>query len=252
MLVIGGVDDKSALNTVDVLTINDTTGQTKWSPGFSLNEARAEACGGVLVAPITATYNEEYAVVAGGRGFNSTTISSSIEFIGPDGLVVTSRLFLSLPRFGCAGVSSAARDSVFIVGGVSKQTDASGVVTYGVVDSIERVCATGVTSFGSLGGSGRSHVAVVEAPPYAFFVGGNGRRFSASNPLPFDQQPVGDVAVMNLTDGSVDASLGLTLRVCVGNVFRGLCWQCFSFRFSQVIFRLHARIRWSLSRPRPQ
>lgn len=52
-------------------------------------------------------------------------------------------------------------------------------------------------------------MAVVEAPPYAFLVGGNVHSPTAQLPLPDFQIPAGDVAVMNLTDGAFGDTIQL-------------------------------------------
>lgn len=162
-----------------------TTG--KWYvPKDTLANGRGEACGGFLNINDATVFlicriifcgclinthqgTKENVIIAGGREYNAVNILSSVEFIGPDDSVAMQQQQLSVPRFGCAGVSNPQRQAVFIVGGISSSVDGSGKVVFAAVATVERIRPDGLTTLASPGAI-RSHMAVVEAPPYAFFI----------------------------------------------------------------------------------
>lgn len=109
-------------------------------------------------------------MIAGGREFSTVTILGSVEFIGPDDSLAMNQQQLAVSRFGCAGVSNPKREAVFIVGGVSGSLDGTGKMVFAAVATVERIRPDGVTTLANIPGAIRSHMAVVEAPPYAFFI----------------------------------------------------------------------------------
>jgi hypothetical protein len=188
---IGGLSDCCQFGNIDVYR-----GQRWFQSASMLSSPRGDACGGFLEGSGSLS-----AIVVGGRGLDGTAIGV-IEVIGPDDKLQAGRLILDEARYGCVATTAPDRMSITVMGGIGKRSTAS---TQAMLSSIEIVTAAmSLMTLAPLPNGVASHMALVEAPPFVFIIGGNSLYTStavlAADIPPSKQRPINAINVFNRDD----------------------------------------------------
>jgi hypothetical protein len=109
-----------------------------------------------------------------------------IEIIGPDDKLQPGTLNMDEARYGCVATTAPDRKSITVMGGIGKRTNAP---SQAMLSSVEIVTAAmSMMTLAPMPNGVASHMALVEAPPFVFIIGGNSL-YSSSAVLPSDFPP---------------------------------------------------------------
>ena len=204
LIVAGGISHCCQFGHIDVYR------NQEWYPApKQLQFPRGDACGGFLEGS-----GGESVVVAGGRMQNGRVLRE-VEIINPEDVVQTQYMELTDGRYGCVGVTSPDRRSVFVMGGIGGP-DPTKPAT--ILITVERIQAAMAQSVLQLPSGARSHMGVVEAPVadsiYAFVLAGNNKSPTVEALPPTRHRPQSAVDILRPDgNGQFETMFSLTLKV---------------------------------------